>query len=355
MSDVFLCYSRSNEGAATGLAEDIRALGYSLWYDREVSGGQEWWDQILARIRESGVFILALSPRSLESEACKREYTYAAELGRPILPVVVESGISANLLPPILSGIQFVDYTVTDRNAGLRLARALSSVPTPGPLPDPLPPEPPVPVSYLGGLTERIQAEQELTFGEQSSLLVDLRRALGDQDTRADALTLASKFRRRRDLLAVVADDLDAILGDRLREGRSQPMRGGTGPGRDGTGNPLDRPSRRGESIPIEGRVGIVDFLRRPENRNALLLQVFVGAGLFLANPRASRRWIYPLAIILGIWGFSLAPSGLDIDLGGRLDTTLDGIANSAFTIGGLTHLAGIADLLSTLVLRKRA
>jgi hypothetical protein len=75
MSDLFLCYSRTNEGAVSGLAEDLRALGYPVWYDREVSGGQEWWDQILARIGESENFVIALSPRSLDSEACKREYT----------------------------------------------------------------------------------------------------------------------------------------------------------------------------------------------------------------------------------------------------------------------------------------
>jgi hypothetical protein len=211
-----------------------------------------------------------------------------------------------------------------------------------------------VPVSYLGGLTERIQAEQELTFGEQSSLLVDLRRALGDRDTRVDALTLASKFRRRRDLLAVVADDLDGILRGQ-GTGPFQPILATLDSSSERVGNHADLKTKKRNLGGSAGAAGMLGILGRPEDRKALLLQVFLGAGLFLANPRTPTKWIYPLAIILALWGFSLSPSGLDIDLGGRLDTTLDGAARLAFTIGGLVYLAGIVDLLRTFYLRKRA
>jgi hypothetical protein len=328
MPDVFLSYSRANDAVVAPLAEDIRELGYRPWFDRELSGGQEWWNQILGRIRSCDVFVLALSGHSLESEACKREYTYAAELGRPILPVLVERGLSVNLLPPVLSAIQFVDYTASDRNAGLRLARALSAVPLAGPLPDPLPPSPPVPVSYLGGLTERIQAERELTFAEQSSLLMEVRRALADPDTRADGLTLATKFRKRRDLLAVIGDDLDEML------------------------RPAHRPQHLAGSRTVDTPSGL---LSGPTERKALILQIFLGAGLFVIAPESARRWIYPVALLLGLWGLSLAPSGLDLDLGGQMDTELDGPASFLAVVGGLAYAAGIVDLLVSLVRRKSA
>jgi hypothetical protein len=371
MPDAFLSYSRANDAAVAALADDIRELGYRPWFDRELSGGQEWWNQILERIRSCDVFVLALSSHSLESEACKREYTYAADMRRPILPVLVERGLSVNLLPPALSAIQYVDYTASDRNAGLRLARALSAVPPPGPLPDPLPRPPAVPVSYLGGLTERIQAD-ELTFAEQSSLLMELRRALGDPDTRRDALTLAAKLRKRRDLLAVIADDLDELLGGRhatpeAGRGRSpaakdSPPRalGLGGSGLSGTrtgdaaggrvsdpdGGAADRRGNRGSGD--GGRL-----LDGPTERKAFLLQIFLGAGLFLIAPESRRRWVYPVALLLGVWGLSLAPSGLDMDLGGQMDTTLDGPASFLAVVGGLAYAAGIVDLLLVLVRRK--
>jgi hypothetical protein len=343
MPDVFLCYSRANSAAVAALAEDIRELGYHPWFDRELSGGQEWWNQILGRIRTCDVFVLALSGHSLESEACKREYTYASELGRPILPVLVERGLSYNLLPPALSTIQFVDYTESDRNAGLRLARAFSAVPAPGPLPEPLPPNPAVPISYLGGLTERIQAERELTFAEQTSLLVEVRRALGDPDTRGDALILAAKFRKRRDLLAVIADDLDELLG-------GWPNHSGTGRGRSASDKGL---THRPLGLSGSGTTDARGLVSGPTEQKALILQVLLGAGLFIVAPESRRRWIYPIALLAGLWGLSLAPNGLDIDLGGQFDAALDGPASFFAVVGGVAYAAGIADLLLSLSRRK--
>lgn len=194
-----------------------------------------------------------------------------------------------------------------------------------------------MPVSYLGGLTERIQTERELSLAEQSSLLMDLRRALADPDTRLDAHTLAARFRKRRDLLAVVGDDLDELLGG----SRS----------RSGSADVQPRRAPVSTTHTLAGKRDAADpgLLRSPGDKKALLVQILVGAGLFLAAPEAGRRWIYPLALLVGIWGFVLAPSGLDLDLGGQMDTALDGPARFALAAGGLTYLAGIADLLLTL------
>ena len=99
----------------------------------ELSGGQAWWDQILASIRDCDVFVFVLTPEALISTACKREFGYAADLGKPILPVLVSAGVSTNLLPPALSQIQFVDYRNQNRDATIRLARAFTTIPPPQP------------------------------------------------------------------------------------------------------------------------------------------------------------------------------------------------------------------------------
>ena len=133
MSAICLSYSRQSKDIVRTLAEDIQALGHIVWFDQELSGGQGWWDQILEQVRNCEVFVFALDPESLNSTACKREYQYAAALGKPILPVLVADGVSTNLLPPALAAIQFVDYDEQDRSAGLRLARALTTLPSAGP------------------------------------------------------------------------------------------------------------------------------------------------------------------------------------------------------------------------------
>lgn len=211
--NVFISYSRKSDTSAKNIASDILALGYSAWYDKELSGGQTWWDQILDHIRDCRLFVLVLDPESLNSTACKREYTYAASLGKPILPVLVSDEISDNLLPQALSKIQYVDYRSEDRDAALRLARAIATAPPAPQLPDPLPPPPEVPLSYVGSLAESVETSVTLSFEEQSALVVDLKSCLHAPDTADDARMLLTLLRRRRDLYAPIADEIDSLLG----------------------------------------------------------------------------------------------------------------------------------------------
>lgn len=212
MAKVFISYNRRSEGVARDLSADVEALGHTVWLDQELSGGQVWWERILATIRECDVFVFVLDPQSLNSTACQREYGYAGDLGKAVLPVLAADGISTNLLPPVLSQVQFVDYRKKDRDAVLKLARAFTVVPASKPLPDPLPPPPEVPLSYLGSVAARVDQAAMLTYEEQSALIVDLRGATRDQETRADALVLLRRLRKRRDLLAAVADEIDDVL-----------------------------------------------------------------------------------------------------------------------------------------------
>ena len=74
MAYVFISYCRESQDIVEALAQDIVGLGHKVWLDRELAGGQAWWDQILGVIRECDVFLFALAPESLDSSACKREY-----------------------------------------------------------------------------------------------------------------------------------------------------------------------------------------------------------------------------------------------------------------------------------------
>lgn len=212
MAAVFISYNRESKAIATTLAADIATLGHTAWFDQEISGGRTWWDQILSQVRECDIFIFILDPQALVSVACKREYAYAADLGKSILPVLVSDQVSADLLPPALSQIQFVDYRVADRQAGFRLARALNTIPASAPLPEPLPPPPEAPISYLGSLTERIESLSPLTYEDQSVLVADLRRTLRDVESREHAPRLLEALRKRRDLYAVFAEEVDDLL-----------------------------------------------------------------------------------------------------------------------------------------------
>jgi hypothetical protein len=157
---------------------------------------------------------IALDPESLNSAPCKREYTYAARLGKNILPVLVADGVPTDLLPESLAQIQFVDYRRGDRVALRALAKALSALPPSASLPDPLPERPPIPVSYLGGLREQVEAPDGLSFAEQTELLLRLKNGLRNVKDASHVRTLLTSFRNREDLYAKVADEIDSLLAD---------------------------------------------------------------------------------------------------------------------------------------------
>jgi hypothetical protein len=215
---IFISYARQSADMATSLSNDMKMFGYEVWFDRELSGGQAWWDQILTSIRRCDIFVFLLTSDSLESTACRRECNYADALGKPILPVLVADNVSIPRLPPMLSQIHFVDSRQIDRESLLQLWLALRKVPPPGPEPDPLPDPPPVPLSYLGALAEQIASDMVLTREQQSALVISLRRAIDDPNTAADAYQLLQQLRQRHDLLANIAVPIDEALASYVRK-----------------------------------------------------------------------------------------------------------------------------------------
>src|SRR4026208_2388297 len=121
MSSIFLSYASKSKNRVSLLAQALETAGHQIWFDNKLTGGQGWWDQILENIRQSDLFVFALTPEALESYPCQLEYTYAYQLGKSIVPVLVADGVSVYLLPAELSAIQFVDYRKEDRQAAFRL------------------------------------------------------------------------------------------------------------------------------------------------------------------------------------------------------------------------------------------
>jgi hypothetical protein len=214
MSSIFVCYNRQSEAIVKTLIEDVETLGHTVWFDQDLTGGQAWWDHILATVLNCDIFIFVLDPRALSSNACKGEYSYAADLGKPILPILVAEGVSTTLLPPALSQIHVVDYRKQDREAGLRLARAIAAVPPPKPLPDPLPTPPNAPISYIGRLAEQIETTETLSYDRQSTLVFDLKQSLRDPEHADDGRALLATLRKRRDVYASIAQEIDELFGN---------------------------------------------------------------------------------------------------------------------------------------------
>jgi hypothetical protein len=283
MSKAFISYNRDSQDIARNLVEDVKNLGYTVWFDRELSGGQAWWDRILAIIRDCDVFVFVLDPNGLNSVACRREFGYASALGKPVLPVLVADGVSTNLLPPELSRLQVIDYRKQDRQSAISLARALAGLPPAQPIPDPLPPPPEIPVSYLGGLRRKIEMSPTLTYDEQSALVLDLRRGLRDSKTAADSRILLEGLRKRRDLFAAMAEEIDELLGSPT------------------PATPLPRPNPAPVSHPIAPVPKVTPPKRWPGVLAGLTIGAAVGAATALFS--GSNNDLEFSAIFVGIAG----------------------------------------------------
>jgi len=212
MRKVFVSYSRKSQDLAMILVEDIKDLGYDVWFDRDLTGGQAWWDRILTEIREREIFVSLVDENGLNSAACRLELRYAAAWGRRVLPVL-GGEVSVNLLPQELSALQLVDFQQQDKKSAKALSKALHDMLPAGPLPHPLPSPPAAPVSPLGILAGTIDTALELSRTEQLTLVGELRLALKDPQSATDARKLLGKLRARPDLLVGVAMDIDELMG----------------------------------------------------------------------------------------------------------------------------------------------
>jgi hypothetical protein len=223
MERIFVSYSRTNLDVVTQAIQDLKAVGIEAWHDQTLTGGQRWWNNILSRIRDCEIFIFALSPESLESEACRGELGYAAQLGKTILPLLVADGINLNLLSPPLNEIQVTDYRRCDKEAAFALVKAIHTAPAAGPLPDPPPAPPPVPVSYLTNLKEQIETSDTLSSQAQIALLFELEAGLKEGRSPTEIRDLLLSLKRREDLLAKVATKIDAALKSLEEKAPAQP------------------------------------------------------------------------------------------------------------------------------------
>jgi hypothetical protein len=103
---------------------DIFAVdGHDVWIDAKVLVGQTWQEVLAEQIGRCDVFVYAAATGSVRSGWCKWELAKAGELRKPVLPVLLESGVS---MPDPLKKLQWADCSkgITGLE-GAKLIRAL--------------------------------------------------------------------------------------------------------------------------------------------------------------------------------------------------------------------------------------
>ncbi|MDA1048293.1 MAG: TIR domain-containing protein [Verrucomicrobia bacterium] len=111
---VFVSYSHADKAFVYETMLWFRQNGINIWYDEGIPPASEWLESIAFAIKKSVLFVIFISPRSVESRFVKSEVSYALGENKDILSIYIED----TTLPAGLSLClqQFQSVFVTEEN-----------------------------------------------------------------------------------------------------------------------------------------------------------------------------------------------------------------------------------------------
>src|SRR5690349_18283432 len=77
MADIFISYKRENKNQAALLAEKLQASGFTVWWDHDLLGGDDFDVVIAKQIAEAKAVIVIWSAESVHSRYVKDEASKA--------------------------------------------------------------------------------------------------------------------------------------------------------------------------------------------------------------------------------------------------------------------------------------
>ncbi len=108
---IFLSYARKDgEEFARELRGKIESHGLSVWQDRkEIEGTKKWWAQIEEAIQSVEYMVLVMTEAALGSEIVQREWKFARQEGKGVIPVIGSKELDFDKMPRWMKEEHFVD------------------------------------------------------------------------------------------------------------------------------------------------------------------------------------------------------------------------------------------------------
>jgi len=108
--DVFLSYSRQDHATADLVCEELTRAGLEVWRDiHDVRAGADWPDEIVKAIDGASYTLFLWSEHSVSSRTVRQELHYSFDLGKPIIPMRLDSSVLPNALQLLLAGKQRIE------------------------------------------------------------------------------------------------------------------------------------------------------------------------------------------------------------------------------------------------------
>jgi TIR domain len=123
---IFVSYRRSDLRRIAPTLQRLANEGRPIWYDRGISGGDEW-DIVLERKIEDAALVLAfVSEAAVESKYCRREIKFADAIDKPLLVVMLEAATLQYGLKFLL--LQLQQISAADHQFDTRLDQAITNL-----------------------------------------------------------------------------------------------------------------------------------------------------------------------------------------------------------------------------------
>lgn len=89
---IFVTYARRQRDIMIRLIDQLREIypEDSIFYDTNISVGEDWLESILEEIRRSDLLLFLVSEESVQSQSCRLELQVASEQLIPILPLIID-------------------------------------------------------------------------------------------------------------------------------------------------------------------------------------------------------------------------------------------------------------------------
>ena len=89
MADLFISYSRHDIQFVRQLHDVLKKQGHDVWVDwQDIPPAAEWLPEIASAIESANSFLFVISPDSVSSEVCRREYRHALDRCKRLIPIL---------------------------------------------------------------------------------------------------------------------------------------------------------------------------------------------------------------------------------------------------------------------------
>jgi WD40 repeat protein len=109
MPSILISYSRANREFVQTLYKRLKEMKFNLWRDlHDIPDGEPFWEEIKKGIDASDNIVLCMSPAALDSKWVQKEWQYARQQGKRVIPVIVEE-VDFDNVPRWMSRISWKD------------------------------------------------------------------------------------------------------------------------------------------------------------------------------------------------------------------------------------------------------